>query len=575
MFLGDMGDEQMRRLKILKVFVFLLTLFMASLCITNFGFAQSDDSGGHENSSIDAVRGKARIVRITTEDGTIISIYDKAFLIERPRLPHYPPILHVQGTPFEMGYQHGILLADRITEGLSAVGSPFFFMFGGWSPESGKAPTQGQLQAGYNICLSAAQKYFDQPMQQKVPDYYSELQGIAAGLKAGGSPVTFDDLLIAACMGEFTQMPDLLAKLAPKKTSLDISMPEFSKGCSDFAAWGEATDGGKLIHGTNFDMEGFDFLKRIVVLVAKPESGNAFLGVIWPGSPWPMRGMSEAGITTGEPTSVSSDNNIVATPEVPHSSHMRRVLQYANSTQDAIDIMKDLGGTTGWNIFTADGNIPTAVDIEVSCTKMGVIYPAEGANALWSTNHYNAYPKWQGYPKEGANLVKDQMEYWGVSWEAVNTIEKWQKWMSENKATKPGGTWARYERLRELLKQNYGQITAEKVTSFMSDPILSSAGKRTTLSGPVVHLHGLERPIISQRLAADYSCVFVPADSMAYIAAGAEPAQAGKYWPISLKEHLALMSAFEKEHVCDRFGKLTENILQSWARGAEQKAAKE
>lgn len=565
----------MQNPKVSMTFLFSMIFCLATFYLTNPACAQSDEPGKVDNPDIGLLKGESRVVRITTEDGTRVSIYDKAFLIERPRLAHYPSILHVQGTPFEMGYQHGVLLAEQITEGLSGVGSPFFFMFGGWSPESGKMPTQQQLQAGYNICLLAAQKYFDKPMQQKVPGYYGELQGIAAGLRAAGSPVTFNDLLIAACMGEFTQMPDLLAKLAPKKTSLNISIPRLFKGCSDFAAWGEATEDGKLIHGTNLDMEGFDFLKRAIVMVARPESGNAFLGVIWPGSPWPMRGMSEAGITTGEPTSVSSDNDIVATPEVPHSSHMRRVLQCANSTQDAIDIMKELGGTTGWNIFTTDGNIPTAVDIEVSCTKMGVVYPAEGANALWSTNHYNAYPQWQDYPKEGPNLVKDQMEYWGVPWETVDTIEKWQKWMSENKATKPGGTWARYERLRELLKQNHGKITAEKVIGFMSDPVLSHAGKRTTLSGPVAHLYGIERPIISQVLSANYGCVFVPADGMAYVAAGAEPAQAGKYWPINLKEHLALMTAFEKERVSEQFGKLTENILQSWARGAEKKAAKD
>lgn len=148
---------------------------MAILCLSDFGFAQSDNSGRHEDSNIGVLKGKPQVIQIVTEDGTKITVYDKAFLIERPRLAHYPPILHVQGTPFEMGYEHGVLLAEQITEGMSGVASPFFFMFGGWSPESGKKPTQEQLQMGYNICLLAAQKYFDQPMQQKVPDYYNEI----------------------------------------------------------------------------------------------------------------------------------------------------------------------------------------------------------------------------------------------------------------------------------------------------------------------------------------------------------------------------------------------------------------
>jgi len=529
---------KMREKFISTLSLFSLALCVAALSISTICFAQSDEGNLRTE--------KPRVIRVTTENGSKISIYDKAFLLERPQLPYFPPILHVQGTPYEMGYQHGILLADRIQELISGMGSPMMFLLGGWNPESGEKPTQQQLEIGKAICRLAIDKCFVGPIKEKAPDYYEEIRGMADGLKAVGSPVGFDEVFAAIALAELSQSQGLVMKLAGEFASMQASSEDFSKDCSDFAAWGKATKDGKLIHGTNYDNEDFTIGRNGVVLIAKPQSGNAFLGMIHPGGPWPMRGMSEASITVGEPTSNSADNDILANPQVGHCVHMRRVLQYANNTQDAIDIMKELGGSTGWNIFTTDGKAPTAVDIQVSSTKTAPVYPIEGLDALWSTNQFTTYPGFQGYPKDGVNLVRDQIAYWGVPWEDVDSIEKWQSWLKENKTDGPGATWARYQKLQELLHQNYGQITAKKVIGFMSDPVLSHAAERVALSEPVEHMYGIERPIVSQMMGSTFSAVFIPGDQMAYVAMGAEPAQAGKYWSINLKDHLALMDSLKK-----------------------------
>lgn len=516
---------------------------------------------------------KPHVISISTEDGSRITIYDKAFLLEKPHAPHYPPILHVQGTPYEMGYQHGVLIADRIEELISGVGTPMMYLLGGWNSESGEKPTPQHLEIGRAIVKLAIDRCFTEPIQEKAPDYFEEAKGLADGLKSTGSPAGMDEVLAAIALAELTQNSNLVMKLAGELASIQAqpSPKEPLKNCSDFAAWGTATKDGKLIHGTNYDNEDFTIGRNGVVLIAKPQAGNAFLGMIHPGGPWPMRGMSEVGITIGEPTSNSADNDILANPQVGHCVHMRRVLQYANNTQDAINIMKDLGGSTGWNIFTTDGKAPTAVDIQVSCNKMGVVYPMEGADALWSTNQFTTYPGYQGCPANGPNLVKDQMEYWGVDWEEVDTIEKWQKWLTENKGKNPGDTWARYERLRELLNQNSGQITVEKVIEFMSDPVLSDKDERIPLSGPVMHMFGVERSIISQAMGSTFTAVFIPADGMAYVAMGAEPAQAGTYWPINLNDHLALMESFVENDIYNQDKQSIENLFQRWVGKTEKK----
>ena len=74
---------------------------------------------------------KPRVIATALHDGTKISVYEKAFLVEKPQLEYFPPILHVQGTPYEMGYQHGVLLADRIEEMASSLFPPIAFILGG------------------------------------------------------------------------------------------------------------------------------------------------------------------------------------------------------------------------------------------------------------------------------------------------------------------------------------------------------------------------------------------------------------------------------------------------------------
>jgi hypothetical protein len=552
----------MRRENLLIIQTVSIILAMFAV-IAAPGLAQPDEPDG--------LTTKPSVHTFSMKDGTRVTVYGKAFLLEKPHLSHYPPILHVQGTPYEMGYQHGVLLAPRIQELVSGVGSPMMFMLGGWEPESGKKPTREQFEIGRAIVRMALDRSFIEPIQQKAPDYYEEARGIADGLKAVGSPVRMDDVLAGIALAELTQSRGLVMRLAAEFAAMHAA-DKSSENCSDFAAWGKATENGKLVHGTNYDNEDFTIGRNGVVLIARPESGNAFLGMIHPGSPWPMRGMSEAGITVGEPTSNSNDNDILAHPQAGHCVHMRRVLQYADSTQEAVAIMQEFSGSTGWNIFVTDGKVPTAVDIQVSSTKLGVVYPVQGSDMLWSTNQFTAFPGYQGYPEDGTNLVKDQMEYWGVPWNSVDTITKWQDWLRRNKMNDESNTWARYERLRELGRGNYGHITAGKVITFMSDPVLSDADPKTPLSGPVEHLYGIERPIISQGLASVFSAVFLPADGIAYIAMGAEPAQAGTYWPVNLADHLELMASIAQNVSRDTDVTVLEMIFDRWIAENETRA---
>ncbi len=304
-----------------------------------------------------------------------ISEKQGGFLIERPDLLHFPWILGVQGTPLQMGYQQGILLSDLIRKTASGFLTPIFAQFGGWQPGSGESPTMKQIHSGREALLSVMQSYFIPALEDQAPDLLDEMKGIAAGLGEAGVEIPEEDILIGNCVPEITELQFYLPGNADNAVE--------NKGCSDCVAWGRATENGGLIHGTNYDYATFNVLhKGIGMVVARPDSGYPFMAQCLAGTVGFYRGINLKRITTGELTSESSDRNIKDHPRIPHAMHMRKMLQFASSTASAVDMMKKLGGTTGYNHMISDAKMPGALVIEASCNKMAVVNPNADIDAL-------------------------------------------------------------------------------------------------------------------------------------------------------------------------------------------------
>ena len=452
-------------------------------------------------------------------EGATLTTCGKGFLLEYEE-KNRPPILHVQGTPYEMGYQHGYLLADRIIESGSRFITPIYAMFGGWEPDGVMPPTQEQMQAGYDTLVQAYYAYFDEAIKTKAPEFYEEMQGMADGLSAAGYPTPLEEVLMPNCM------PDVFGLMLL---------------CSNFAAWGEATEDNKLIHGQNEDGDTFGVMQdAVVAIIAKPDSGYSFFGVNIAGSVGLPAGMNEEGITG----LMQSDSANIGLEGLPTHMRIRKVLQNADSIDDAYGIFSTIGGTIGLSYLVTDGigaGTPNAVVIEVSGNETAIRYEdPDLPDVIWSTNHYNCYPGWQGY--DGHNMVPGQMEIWGIPWEEVDTVEKWQAWLEASDIL--DNTSQRYDRYREVITENLGNIDVSKAIEFQSDPVLSHAGPIVELATECEQWGGVVGPIISEHIDSLFSCIYEPSDGVVWLAAGAKPAQAGTYYPISLAEHLQLLEDF-------------------------------
>jgi hypothetical protein len=256
----------------------------------------------------------------------------------------------MEGAPAEMGYQHGRLLGTSIRRMIKEGYIVKALYERGYTDE-------------YILTQSARmEKHFP-------PEYIEEMKGIVKGIRAAGiEDVRYEDIRTAATNAE-----------------LSHHGPDAPPGCSNFAAWGKWTTDGRLLHGRNLDWS----IDRgaqdgAAILVWRPRGGRPFMMVGWTGGIGSVSGMNAAGITFGEMTSSSSAETFDG---LPLMAMMRRVLEKAATLEEALNVIRDLPPTTGWNFILGDGKIPDARAIERDAASTEVYAPKD-ANEGEQTGHW-------------------------------------------------------------------------------------------------------------------------------------------------------------------------------------------
>ena len=246
----------------------------------------------------------------------------------------------MEGTHAEMGYQHGRLLADRI---------------------------RGVIKEGYMVKAlydkGYTREYIDAQsvrMEKHFPkEYIEEIRGLVAGLKAGGvDEVSYEEALSAVTQSEIAHHD-----------------PDTPPGCSNFAAWGKWTSGGRLLHGRNLDWDVRSGAQdNAAILVWRPKGGTPFMMVGWTGCIGSVSGMNAKGITIGEMTSSSTEETFDG---LPLMLIMRRVLEKGNTLDEAVAIMKQGPRTTGWNFIIGYAGIPDGRALEVDAVDCEAFAPMD------------------------------------------------------------------------------------------------------------------------------------------------------------------------------------------------------
>jgi isopenicillin-N N-acyltransferase like protein len=241
-------------------------------------------------------------------------------------------VLHIKGTPYEMGYQQGALLKDDIRASVR-------FLFDVKAKELkldilGFKPEPKQIIA----TIAEGQRKF-------VPArFFEELRGVA-----DGSGVAYDEVVVA------NFIPELFH-------------------CSGFAIAGAATRDGTLYHGRILDY-GCDWRlqEHAVLTVAEPEGRIPFVNVTYAGFIGSVTGMNARRVSIGE----MGGRGLGHWAGVPMSFLVRMALEEADDLDAAVAVFRDHPRTCEYYYVIADGKSGKAVGMEASWYACGTVRMGE------------------------------------------------------------------------------------------------------------------------------------------------------------------------------------------------------
>jgi len=317
--------------------------------------------------------------------------------------------LHIEGTPFERGYQRGYLTADEIAEFLRTLAYVEEF-------ETGR---------DLDFFVQASSRLF----QGKVPaEYAEEMRGIVAGMQHAGKDVTYEQVLF---MNGFIDVLWYWWPQAKKASAGD------HPGCSAFIATGDATAGAKIVMAHN-SWVGYVLGKSANLIVdLVPAQGHRILMQSW--GPCVYSGtdffLTGAGLI-GTETTIGGFEHFDR-KGTPVFVRARQAMQYAESIDEWAEILIRNNSGAYANSWLL-GDIRTG---EIACLELGLKY------------HHLA-KKTNGY-FTGSNVASDTKvlrRETGASWDDVrdNSVSRRVRW-------------------EQLMKEHYGRIDVALAQRMLAD----------------------------------------------------------------------------------------------------------
>jgi len=240
----------------------------------------------------------------------------------------------LQGTPYEIGFQHGKLLgreARRVSEAvLYVVGLAYTIEKGEWF-------------------LDAMRGAFARLKPHIPREYLDEMKGLADG-----------------------------AQVPLETVHLANAFPALFH-CSGFALFGKATVGGKLYHGRVLDyMTEVGLQRDAVVFVVKKEGAIPFANIGYAGFIGSVSGMNAEQVAFGE----MGGGGKGLWDGTPMAILMRMGLERARTLEDACRIFREARRTCEYYYVISDGKIPSAVGVAATPDKIEFFRPGQAHPSL-------------------------------------------------------------------------------------------------------------------------------------------------------------------------------------------------
>lgn len=238
-------------------------------------------------------------------------------------------VLYLQGTPEEMGRQHGRLLKkeirDLVDHILYGVGVGSSFAKGRWFFEE----------------IELAQQRLNPHINER---YLREMDALADA-----------------------------AGLEREEARLANFFPELFH-CSGFAVFGKATESGRLYHGRVLDyLRGMGLEQNAVVMVLRPDQGNAWVNVSYAGFIGSVTAMNEKHLALGEMGGRGEGH----WDGKPMAQLVREVMERANTLDEALAIMRQGPRTCEYYYVLSDGSSKRAAGLATTPEKFEIVQPGQ------------------------------------------------------------------------------------------------------------------------------------------------------------------------------------------------------
>ena len=331
--------------------------------------------------------------------------------------------VHLQGTPAQIGYQHGYLLSAEIADLENVYKLEL-------AHDNGK---------DWNFFRDAAKNV----MWPKIPqEYRDELQGIADGVAARGVKMDLWDVVAMNAAEEWSYYVGQYDKDRSILSPSTVTAPDH---CSAFVATGSYTKDGKIVIAHN-DWTGYlDGSRWTIVLDVVPAKGYRFImdtlpGFIHSGDDFAV---NSAGIIITETTITGfSGYDFNGIPEFVRA---RKAVQYSASIDEVANNFKE--GNNGG--YANDWLIGDTRKNEIASLELGL----KNVTLDRKTDGYFAGSNFPINPKLAAEETNFNLKDPSIS---AN---------------------ARHKRWTQLLEQNKGKIDVAMAQQFLADHLDSFTGK--------------------------------------------------------------------------------------------------
>ncbi len=322
--------------------------------------------------------------------------------------------VHLEGSPSDIGYQHGYLLAREIDDAKKAIELSLTHESKDWG-----------------FFRDAASKV----LWPKVPsEYQAELQGIVEGVRARGGKLDVADL---TAMNAWLELSPYYLNWYQKAHGTGAAKHSTGDHCSAFVATGSYTKDGRPVIAHNNWTDYLTGSRWNIIFDVKPAAGHRFImdgmpGLIHSGDDF---GVNSAGIMITETTISQFEGFDPA--GIPEFARARKAMQYSASIDDFARIMRD-GNNGGYanDWLVADRNTGEVASLELGLKNVNLSRTKDG------------YFVGSNFPID-SKLAKEE-----TTWDLGN------KSLSAN---------ARHIRWDALMAENKGRIDLASAQKFLAD----------------------------------------------------------------------------------------------------------